>query len=101
MSQIKKTAIVTGAAGGLGLATVKAFLAEGFNVVMYGSNADRLAAFRAHYEIDESIQVIGGYAGRLGGREELVQLLRAESNGAHVLEDRHGTFRSGTIMQPF
>ena len=43
MSDQGKSAIVTGASSGIGLATARAFLEQGFNVVMIGSNPERLA----------------------------------------------------------
>ena len=42
MSNKRSIAIVTGASSGLGLATTKAFLSHGFNVVMNGANVHRL-----------------------------------------------------------
>jgi hypothetical protein len=43
------------------------------------ANADRLAAFRAHYGIGAGVTLLGGYAGRLDNGGELVQLRRADS----------------------
>ena len=39
-------------------------------------NHYRLDAFRAHYEIDDSVVLLGGYGGQLGNGGDLVQLLR-------------------------
>ena len=44
MSDQRLTAIVTGASSGLGLAIAKALLSRDFNVVMNGSNQERLDA---------------------------------------------------------
>src|SRR5437868_7480366 len=42
-----KTAIITGATGGIGEATAKLFLEEGANVMLVGRSAEKLAATRA------------------------------------------------------
>lgn len=39
-------------------------------------NADRLDAFRAHHGIDDSVRLIGGYAGQLNNSYDRVQLQR-------------------------
>ncbi len=39
-------------------------------------NVYRLAAFRAHYGLDTSVTLVGGYAGQLSDGGEQVQLLR-------------------------
>ena len=43
-SNFKRIAIVTGATSGIGEATVKKFIAEGFGVVGNGRNASKLTA---------------------------------------------------------
>ncbi|MFV2067828.1 MAG: CotH kinase family protein, partial [Pirellulales bacterium] len=45
-------------------------------------NAERLSAFRAQYALDESVPIVGGYAGSLGNSDDLVTLLRVDSSGA-------------------
>jgi NAD(P)-dependent dehydrogenase (short-subunit alcohol dehydrogenase family) len=57
MTSIKKTAIVTGGASGLGLAITKKFVASGITTIMIGRNAENLAAVAAelgdlcHYRV--------------------------------------------------
>ena len=64
MKKLKgKVAVVTGAAGGIGLAMVRAFTAEGMQVVMAGIDAERLA--RA---ADEFLNKGGGCYRHGGGR---------------------------------
>ena len=42
MSQQRKTAIITGASGGIGQAVAKSFVDHGYNVVLTGTNEDKL-----------------------------------------------------------
>ena len=45
-------------------------------------NADRLAAFRTHYGIDNQVAVTGGFAGQLSNAGERVQLQRPDQSPA-------------------
>ena len=92
MSNQPLTAIVTGASGGLGLATTKAFLARGFNVVMNGSNPDRLAA--AHDSLgkpDAALPVVGD-VGNAKDRARLVDSAMARFGRIDVLVNNAGIF---------
>jgi hypothetical protein len=42
------------------------------------NNADRLAAFRSHYNIDEGVRILGGYSGQLDNGGESVRLERPD-----------------------
>ena len=42
------------------------------------ANANRVAAFRRHYAIDENVPIVGGYSGKLDNGGELVRLLRPD-----------------------
>ena len=53
----EKTAIVTGAARGIGLATAKLFLAEGWNVAMIDINADTLHKAHATLPADKTLAI--------------------------------------------
>ena len=55
------------------LAPSEALVLVGFNPDN-PDNADRLAAFRAHYEIDDSVRIQGGYGGQLGNSFDRVTL---------------------------
>ncbi len=44
MSQHRKTAIVTGASGGIGSAIAEALVEHDYNVVLTGTRADKLAS---------------------------------------------------------
>lgn len=53
MSQLTKTAIVTGASGGLGKAIAAAFINAGYNVVVSGTNEEKLIATVAELGVPE------------------------------------------------
>jgi NAD(P)-dependent dehydrogenase (short-subunit alcohol dehydrogenase family) len=92
MSNQPLTAIVTGASGGLGLATTKAFLARGFNVVMNGSNPDRLAvAYEALGKPDAALPVPGD-VGNATDRARLVESAMARFGRIDVLVNNAGIF---------
>jgi NAD(P)-dependent dehydrogenase (short-subunit alcohol dehydrogenase family) len=50
-----KTAIITGATGGIGAATAKLFLAEGANVMLVGRSAEKLKATREALAADKCV----------------------------------------------
>ena len=50
-----RTALITGATGGIGAATVRRFLDEGANVAMLGRSADKLTALRESLDADGRI----------------------------------------------
>ena len=53
-------------------------------------NATRLAAFRAHYGISDSVAIVGGYQGQLSDTGERITLQRAvaaDGETSHLLED--------------
>ena len=58
------------------------------------ANENRVAAFRAHYGIDASVRLIGGYGGELSNNDERIQLQSPDEppvmdplNIPHVIED--------------
>ena len=92
MSHTKKTAIVTGASSGLGLATAEAFLADDYNVVMNGSNPDRLAtAYESLGRPDAAITVAGD-VGQASDRRALVEAALARFARIDVLVNNAGLF---------
>ncbi len=97
MPNDQSTAIVTGASGGLGLATTRAFLSRGFNVVMNGSNTDRLtAAYETLGKPDAALPVVGD-VGNAADRARLVDATLAHFGRIDVLVNNAGIFES----QPF
>ena len=54
-------------------------------------NADRLAAFVAHYRLNGTVEIVGGYAGQLSDSFDLIRLQRAvrddDGTVVHYVED--------------
>lgn len=66
----QKTALVTGAAGGIGLATARRLAQDGFHVVMADIDADRLKA--AAYSVAGSVETALADLGDATAREGLI-----------------------------
>lgn len=62
---------------GMSLDSHEAFVVVTFNPEN-AMNANRVAAFRSHFAIDESVRLVGGYAGKLDNGGELIQLFRPD-----------------------
>ena len=92
MSDQNKTAIVTGASSGLGLATAEAFLARGYTVVMNGSKAERLAAAHHLLGTPETALTVVGNVGRATDRQRLVEAALAHFGRIDVLVNNAGIF---------
>ena len=73
--------------GGLQLGPNQTVLVVPFNPES-GRNADRLSAFRAHYDVAADVTLVGGYQGQLRDGGELVTLLRAEAGEAGTVTAR-------------
>ena len=51
-----KTALITGATGGIGEATARGFLSEGANVMLVGRSAEKLDATRTRLGSNDNVQ---------------------------------------------
>jgi NAD(P)-dependent dehydrogenase (short-subunit alcohol dehydrogenase family) len=60
MSTQRKTAIVTGAGSGIGLAVVETFLRDGMNVVLTGRTEEKLARAAARFGLPDRVAVVVG-----------------------------------------
>ena len=99
MSEQRKTAIVTGASGGLGLAIAQAFLARDFNVVMAGSNPDRLAgAYESLGKPDAALTVVGDL-GEAKDRARLVDAALSAFGRVDVLVNNAGVFAPKPFLE--
>lgn len=71
-----KTALVTGATSGIGLATAQRFLAEGARVAITGTNVERLAAVKAL--LGDEVLAILADAGDVAGQQAVAEAIKAE-----------------------
>ena len=92
MSTRSKTAIITGASSGIGLATARTFVANGFNVVMSGRDPARLEAARESLGAPESTLAVAGDVGRAEDRAALVVKTLERFGAIDVLVNNAGYF---------
>jgi NAD(P)-dependent dehydrogenase (short-subunit alcohol dehydrogenase family) len=88
----RKTAIVTGASSGIGLAIARALLAEGFNVVGNARGLERLEVARRELDAPERFLPV---AGDIGAPETALRLFEAACerfDRVHVLVNNAGIF---------
>ena len=92
-----KTALVTGASGGIGSAIVDALVARGARVVASGSNADKLSAFAAERE---GVVAIPCDLADPAATDALVpQAIEALDGRLDILVNNAGLTRDGLILR--
>ena len=96
MSQHRKTAIVTGASGGIGSAIAEALVEHDYNVVLTGTNADRLAAVETAIGSQSVLSVVADVASA-ADRRRLVEAAVSRFGRIDVLVNNAGIFEP----QPF
>ncbi len=96
MSQHRKTAIVTGASGGIGRAIAKALLDHDYNVVLTGTNADKLEAVEVATDSQAVLRVVADVASA-ADRRRLVDAAVSRFGRIDVLVNNAGLF----APQPF
>ena len=93
-----KSAIVTGASGGLGGAIAKALYAQGAKVVLSGTKVDALNALKA--ELGDRAFVVAGNLGDPAFPAELVKQAEAQlGGGVDILVNNAGLTRDGLAMR--
>lgn len=78
-----KTAVITGGASGIGLATAKRFLAEGAFVYIFGRRQDALDA--ALVELGTNVRAIRGDITNMEHLDHLFEAVKTEKGGVDVL----------------
>ncbi|MCJ1676783.1 SDR family oxidoreductase [Streptomyces sp. APSN-46.1] len=89
-----RTALITGSSSGIGLDIARAFLAAGYNVVLSGRDADRLAKAAAGLGHPERTARVAGSIADRGTGEALVRTALDRFGGLDVLVNNAGTFAS-------
>ncbi len=97
MSQQRKTAIVTGASGGIGRAVAKALVDHGYNVVLTGTNADKLEAVEAAIGSPATVLTVVADVASAADRRRLVDAPVSRFGHIDVLVNNAGVFEP----QPF
>ena len=98
MPQQRKTAIVTGASGGLGQAIAKALVDHGYNVVLTGTNADRLAAVQTAVGSEAVLSVVAD-VGNAADRAHLVGSTLSRLGRIDVLVNNAGVFEPRPFLE--
>ncbi len=93
------TAIVTGASSGIGLATAKAFLGRGFNVVMNSANQVRLDAAHDFLGKPDAALPIAADIGDADDRGRLVGSALAQFGSIDVLVNNAGIFEPRPFLE--
>lgn len=92
MSRKPKTAIVTGASGGLGKAIAEAFVGNGYNVVISGTNAERLTETMAEIGVADRVVAIVADITRPEDRKKIVDAAIDHFGRVDVLLNNAGVF---------
>ncbi|MGH1482008.1 MAG: SDR family NAD(P)-dependent oxidoreductase [Geminicoccales bacterium] len=92
MSRKPKTAIVTGASGGLGKAIAEAFVGNGYNVVVSGTNAERLTETMAEIGVPDRAVAIVADITRPEDRKKIVHAAIDHFGRVDVLVNNAGVF---------
>ncbi len=92
MSDQRKTAIVTGGSGGIGIAITRLFTENGFNVVLNGTREETLKAALAELGSPETVLPVIADVSSGPDRERLVNETLARFGGVDVLVNNAGVF---------
>lgn len=92
-----KTALITGASGGIGGAIARAYARQGARLVISGTRADALEALAA--EIGSSCAVVTADLADAEGAATLLKAAEAETGGIDILVNNAGLTRDGLVMR--
>ena len=95
-----KTAVITGAAGGIGRTIARKFIGNGFRVVLGDADADQLASFCA--ELNAGSEIAWAVPGDLRTKaycEDLVDAALAKTGRIDVLVNNAGIITRGNILE--
>lgn len=92
-----RTALVTGASGGIGAAVARALVAQGAVVALSGTRVPVLEALQA--ELGDRARVVPGDLGVSDGPERLVDGCQRACGGIDILVSNAGMTRDGLVMR--
>ncbi|MFZ1413420.1 MAG: 3-oxoacyl-ACP reductase FabG [Defluviicoccus sp.] len=92
-----RTALVTGASGGIGAAVARALVAQGAVVALSGTRVSVLEALQA--ELGDRARVVPGDLGVSDGPERLVDGCQRACGGIDILVSNAGMTRDGLVMR--
>lgn len=92
MSKIAKTAIITGASGGLGKAIAETFTGNDYNVVISGTNADKLTETLAAIGAPDQTVAVVADVRRSDDRRKIVETAIEHFGRVDVLVNNAGVF---------
>ena len=99
MSQQAKTAIVTGASGGLGRAIARLFVEQGYNVVLTGTNEEKLKETRAALSRPEAAATVVADVAEPADRAKIVETALSQFGGVDVLVNNAGVFEPRPFLE--
>ena len=92
MTNISKTALITGGSSGIGLDVARGFLEKGFNVVLNGRNSEKLAAAAQSLGDESRIAIVAGDIGDKETGEKMVNVAVDRFGSVDVLVNNAGIF---------
>ncbi len=99
MSKHRKTAIVTGASGGIGHAVAKAFVRRDDNVVLTGTNEDKLKSAEAIIGSPATVLTVVADVTSAADRERLVDAALSRFGRIDVLVNNAGLFKPRPFLE--
>lgn len=93
----QRTALVTGATGGIGAAIARALHAQGATVALHGRRADALEALAA--ELGDRVHVVPADLAVDGAAETLIKEAEAAMGGLDILVSNAGLTRDTLLMR--
>ena len=92
-----KTAIITGGATGIGLATARAFCREGAKVILFGRRKEKLE--EAVKELGDSALFVPGDMTNSGDLDQLINEALHNLKGINILVNNAGLFNSSPLHE--
>ena len=99
MSEQRKTAIITGASGGIGQAVVKAFVEQDYNVVRSATNGQKLRSAGTDFDSTTTVLTVVADITNAADRDRLVDAALARFGRIDVLVNNAGVFEPRPFLE--